>query len=140
MVEENKEVALLSGGEHGTKKPKAKMARHRASVVTRMMAYLSKESPAYGTYIIGFLTVNSRIDYAPFFATVKERLLKIPKFRSVYKVQWKSAFYEIEEEEMDFDYHFQVAMEGHKPTLDEVTAYISEKLERDHLDAAKPLW
>ena len=143
MSEEAENLPLLNDGskalEVKDERPKHP-ARYRASVSTRAMGYLAKESPALGAYVIGFLTLGSRIDTGPFFETLKERLITIPRFRSVYKVERVSAFHEIEVDDMDFGYHFQVALDGQKPSFDEVAAYASEKVQSDHLDSTKPLW
>ena len=114
--------------------------KYRASVVTKILGDLNAESTAKSTYVVGFLTLKEKVDPDKLIETLKERLFEIPRFRSKYVYGRRAYFESLSEEEMDYDYHFRIALDGQKPTFDEVAEYISSNIKQNYLDKDKPLW
>lgn len=114
--------------------------KYRASVVTKILGDLNAESTAKSTYVVGFLTLAEKIEPSRLIETLKERLFEIPRFRSKYVYARRPYFESLSEEDMDYDYHFRVVLEGQKPTFDEVAHWISENIKENYLDKDKPLW
>lgn len=114
--------------------------RYRASVVTKILGDLNYESTAKSTYVVGFLTFKEKLDTEKVIATLKERLFEIPRFRSKYVYGRRAYFESLSEDQMDYDYHFRIALKDEKPTFDEVAEYVSANIKKNYLDKDKPLW
>lgn len=114
--------------------------KYRASVVTKILGGLNEESTAKSTYVVGFLTLASKIDTEVLISTLKERLFEIPRFRSRYVYARNAYFESLSEDEMDYDYHFKVVMKDERPTFEEVAEFVSSNIRKNYLDKTKPLW
>mmetsp|Transcript_16053 Transcript_16053/g.18162 ORF Transcript_16053/g.18162 Transcript_16053/m.18162 type:complete len:486 (-) Transcript_16053:71-1528(-) len=116
--------------------------RYRASFVTRTLAKLADESDSKGSYVVGILLFNEKLEPDVLRTDVLKKLLLIPRFRSKYVSKHFSGYFEeIPEENIDVEYHMQVAFDNQKPSQTEVLAHVSDKMCREViLDKDKPLW
>mmetsp|Transcript_12584 Transcript_12584/g.14433 ORF Transcript_12584/g.14433 Transcript_12584/m.14433 type:complete len:494 (-) Transcript_12584:86-1567(-) len=116
--------------------------RYRASFMTRTIGKLAQESDAKSSYVVGLLFFKEKADADVLKKLVAHKLLEIPRFRSKFVSKHFHAYFEeLGEEDIDLDYHVQVAMAGEKPTREQVLQYVADKMSQESiLDKSKPLW
>ena len=72
-----------------------------------------------------------------FRSLVKEKLLEVPRFASVYR---KGKFYPVDKEDIDFDYHLVEKWKDETVSMEKVTEFMGTLYDPSHYDYSKPWW
>lgn len=117
----------------------------RASVTTRMLGNLQRESQHKSTWVTGLLY----FDHDPGFEVVQEvlieRLMSMPRFRACMKgnsfpIPQKIHFVEIDLKDFDIDYHLNKVLDDHPATDEEINHFVEQMYSGWEPDMSKPLW
>jgi len=112
--------------------------KRRMSSMSRLMGHLAYSEPeARPVWCIGVITLEKNPGIAETRRYLKERLLKMPRFRSKLVVhRWGGHF---EEVPVDDGYHFEVACYGKRATQDDLNEVVAS-INTWPFHADKPLW
>mmetsp|Transcript_11069 Transcript_11069/g.14419 ORF Transcript_11069/g.14419 Transcript_11069/m.14419 type:complete len:501 (+) Transcript_11069:167-1669(+) len=130
------------GAKETNSKKSARGKRYRASFMTHVLGNLARESDAKCSYVVGLLFFKERLDVEKVKTNVLDKLLDMPRFRSKFVSKHFGAYFEeLAIEDLDLDYHVQVAFEDENPTRADILSYLAEKMsQKSILDKSKPLW
>lgn len=91
-------------------------------------------------WIVGVLHLETSPSMSEIKTLVTSRLFKMSRFRSVLHATKKTCFFEeLEESEIDWDYHLTSDFEDQVITEEELLEHVGKLYERK-LDVSKPLW
>eukprot|EP00924_Labyrinthula_sp_SR-Ha-C_P015081 snap_masked-scaffold_9-processed-gene-7.38-mRNA-1 protein AED:1.00 eAED:1.00 QI:0/-1/0/0/-1/1/1/0/496 len=121
--------------------------KHRASYTTKaLVGYMrGKNERERGAWIVGTMFLSSNPGMEPLRVILEERLLKLGRFKSVYKNDvFGGAFYEQTDEEFDWEYHLAIPERLSKGEVTEKEVFeFCQNIALDEtiqLDTKKPLW
>ncbi|CAK8992878.1 Wax ester synthase/diacylglycerol acyltransferase 5 (WS/DGAT 5) (Diacylglycerol O-acyltransferase WSD5) (Long-chain-alcohol O-fatty-acyltransferase WSD5) [Durusdinium trenchii] len=112
----------------------------RASIMTRILAGLSKESDTKATWVVGILTLASNPGLEALKEGVGMKLLEMPRFRSVAKTPMGRRMYwkELSVSDMDMEYHFRERPDI--KTQAQLVDFVGDPWADSPPDLDKPLW
>ncbi|GBG24950.1 Hypothetical Protein FCC1311_039011 [Hondaea fermentalgiana] len=119
----------------------------RASITTRLVGNLQRESQAKASWVTGILFFDHDPGFERVQSVVAERLMVMPRFRARMKARsfplpQKFHFVEVNLEDFDIDYHLQkVLADGDTPpTTNDVIHFVENMYNGWEPDLSKPLW
>jgi len=117
--------------------------KHRASLGTRLVASLQLEAQEKSSWIATTLQFDQNVDYETLKATLNQRIMTVPRFRSKlvqHSFPKKLSFQELPESELKMDYLWEEAFPGKVVSDAEVNKYIGNLFDGWYRDESQPLW
>uniref|UniRef100_A0A7S3PM23 Diacylglycerol O-acyltransferase n=1 Tax=Aplanochytrium stocchinoi TaxID=215587 RepID=A0A7S3PM23_9STRA len=125
--------------DHYVESPKKAGRFRRASQTTRLHGMLMDQDKMSANWCMGMVFFENDIGIEPVKEMVRDKVLKMPRFRSAYDFK-KNGFRELSDEELDINGYHVVAVEETVTMEDIQRDWIGNVYKHFAYDPNKPLW